>query len=92
MFGTIQQAFGLSDEAFLAGEQFGPAIGQEISRRAIISIGLATLAILAYVSVRFKLNYGIAAVAALVHDTLAPLAIYAIFRNDGLELPLSPPS
>ncbi|HHT20857.1 MAG TPA: protein translocase subunit SecD [Tissierellia bacterium] len=81
LFGTIQQAFGLSDEAFLAGEQFGPAIGQEISRRAIISIGLATLAILAYVSVRFKLNYGIAAVAALVHDTLALLAIYAIFRT-----------
>ena len=81
IFSTIQKEFGLSDDAFLAGEQFGPAIGQEISRRAIISISLATLAILAYVSIRFKFNYGIAAVAALVHDTLALLAIYAIFRT-----------
>lgn len=81
LFQLFQEKYGLTDSAFLAGEQFGPAIGQEISRRATISIVLATLAILAYVSIRFKLNYGLAAVAALVHDTLALLAIYAIFRT-----------
>lgn len=81
LFQLFQEKYNLTDSAFLAGEQFGPAIGQEISRRATISIVLATLAILGYVSFRFKLNYGLAAVAALVHDTLALLAIYAIFRT-----------
>lgn len=81
IFADLQAKYGLTDEAFLSGEQFGPAIGQEISRRAIISVVLATIAILIYVSFRFKLNYGIAAVVALIHDTLALLAIYAIFRT-----------
>lgn len=81
IFEKLQGEYGLTDDALLAGEQFGPAIGQEISRRAIISIVLATIAILVYVSLRFKLNYGIAAVVALVHDTLALLAIYAIFQT-----------
>lgn len=81
VFGLIQTEYGLTDDAFMAGEQFGPAIGREISQRAIISILIATAAMLAYISIRFKFNYGIAAVIALVHDTLALLAIYAIFRT-----------
>lgn len=78
----IQAEYQLQGQPVLASEQFGPAIGQEISRRAIISVVLATLAILIYVWIRFKLNYGIAAVTALVHDTLALLTVYAIFRTN----------
>lgn len=80
VFSTLRERYGLQETAFLGGEQFGPAIGQEISNRAIVSIALATIAILAYVTLRFKFLYGVSAIVALVHDTLMLLVIYLVFR------------
>lgn len=80
VFSTLRERYGLQETAFLGGEQFGPAVGQEISNRAIVSIALATIAILAYVTLRFKFLYGVSAIVALVHDTLMLLVIYLVFR------------
>lgn len=80
VFSTLRERYELQESAFLGGEQFGPAVGQEISNRAIVSIALATIAILAYVTLRFKFLYGVSAIVALVHDTLMLLVIYLVFR------------
>jgi len=40
---------------------------------------VALLALLVYISVRFRFKYGLAAVLALVHDVLVTVAIFAIF-------------
>lgn len=80
VFNTLKDKYSLADDAFLGGEQFGPSVGQEISNRAVISIALATIAILGYVSLRFKFRYGVSAIVALVHDTLMLLVIYLVFR------------
>ncbi len=50
---------------------------------AMKSIGWAIIAIIIYISVRFKWSYSIAAIIALVHDSLLVYALFAIF---GLEV------
>ena len=57
-----------------------PVIGQELVRNAVIISVLAWIGILIYVSVRFKWDYALSAIVALIHDVLIILAFCAIFR------------
>jgi len=80
IFSVFQEKYNLTDDDFVQAEQFGPAIGREIQKRALVSILISTLCILIYVSFRFELKFGIAAIIALIHDVLVVLAIFSIFR------------
>ncbi len=54
--------------------QFDPAVGAEQKTRALIAIVLSLFAIVTYIWVRFgDVRYGIAAIAALVHDVCITL-------------------
>ncbi len=55
-----------------------PVVGQELVKNAFLMSILSWLAILVYISVRFKWDYAIAAIVALVHDVLIILAVFAI--------------
>ncbi len=57
-----------------------PIVGQELIRNAIIISILAWIGVLIYISVRFKWDYAISGIVALVHDVLIILAFCAIFR------------
>ena len=57
-----------------------PVIGQELVRNAVIISILAWIGILIYVTVRFKWDYALSAIVALIHDVLIILAFCAIFR------------
>lgn len=59
-----------------------PVVGKELIKNAIIMSILAWLVILAYVSIRFKWDYAISGIVALVHDVLIILAVFAIFRME----------
>lgn len=67
-------------------ENIGPTIGQEITNKAMIAIGLASLAIVLYISFTFRkvpkpqssYRFGIAAVLALLHDILIVVGVFAI--------------
>lgn len=61
-------------------EKFGATMGGEIKNKAILSMLIATVLMLAYITWRFELNFGIAAIVALVHDILIMFAVYSIFR------------
>ena len=80
IFKVFKEKYNLTDEDLVQAEQFGPAIGREIQNRAMISILISAIGILLYVSFRFELKFGIAAIIALIHDILVVLAIYIIFR------------
>ncbi|MDR7856427.1 protein translocase subunit SecF [Tissierella sp.] len=58
----------------------GPSMGKEIKNKAIISIALAILGMLVYITFRFEFYFGVAAIVALLHDMLIMLAVYSIFR------------
>lgn len=55
-------------------------VKQELTKNAIYSVILAAIGILIYVSFRFKFNYAVAAVIALVHDVVIIILFFCIFR------------
>lgn len=57
-----------------------PIVGQELIRNAVIISVLAWIGVLIYISVRFKWDYALSGIVALVHDVLIILAFCAIFR------------
>jgi preprotein translocase SecF subunit len=68
------------DRSNFQSEKFGPFMGKEIRNKALLSILIATILMLIYISWRFEFNFGLAAIIALVHDVLIMVAVYSIFR------------
>lgn len=58
-------------------QRIGASLGQELRDKAILAFGLALLAQLIYLAVRFKWTFGVAAVIAMFHDVLLVLGIFA---------------
>jgi preprotein translocase subunit SecF len=61
----------------------GPTVGTELQGRAVVAVGLASLAILLYLTLVFRrvpnsFRYGITAIIAVLHDVLVVLGIFAI--------------
>jgi len=80
IFNAFKEEYNLEEDAFIQAQTFGPAIGDEIRRKAIISILIAAIGMLLYITFRFELKFGISAIVALVHDVLIALAVYALLR------------
>lgn len=80
LFGELSSKYNLTKADLVKSEQFGPSIGKEIKSKALISVIIATLAMLVYISFRFKLDFGVAAIIALVHDVFIVVAVYSIFK------------
>ncbi|MDE6475884.1 MAG: protein translocase subunit SecD [Erysipelotrichaceae bacterium] len=57
-----------------------PVVGQELIRNAVLISVLAWVGVLIYISIRFKWDYAISGIVALIHDVLIILAFCAIFR------------
>lgn len=55
-------------------------VKQELTKNAIYSIILASIGILIYVNFRFKFNYAISAIIALVHDVAIIIFFFCIFE------------
>jgi SecD/SecF fusion protein len=65
------------DTEVLRDEFVGPTIGDELRRKAIVALGLALTAQLVYLAVRFRWTFGAAAVAAMFHDVVILLGVFA---------------
>jgi preprotein translocase subunit SecF len=73
---------GLRDAPFKVArrEAISAKVGEELSRNAIIAMLLVSLATLIYLAFRFEWRFGVAAVAATLHDTLVTLAFIKIMH------------
>lgn len=81
LFEKFKEKYSLDEASDLVNsEHFGAVVGKEIQRSAVLSIIIATVCMLIYITFRFQLSYGIAAILALVHDVLMVVAFYSIFR------------
>lgn len=56
----------------------GPAIGRRLQRDAIQAVTFAMLFIVAYLWFRFELRFAVGAAAALIHDVLVTVGIFAL--------------
>jgi len=70
-------------------ETVGPTIGTELTRKAIISVLLASLFIILYIAWSFRnipkpyasWKFGVSAVAALLHDAFVVLGLFSLFGH-----------
>jgi preprotein translocase subunit SecF len=80
----------ITDNPFtvLKEDRVGPKIGAELKRDAVLAIFFALIAILIYLGFRFKFIFAFGAVAALFHDVLITLGLFAILYGliPGLNL------
>lgn len=61
-------------------ELVGPTIGNELTRKAILALAIASVLMLIYITVRFQLYFGIASIIALVHDALIVMSVFTLFQ------------
>ena len=61
----------------LRDEFIGPTIGAELRRKALIALGIALVAQLGYLAIRFRWTFGAAAVVAMFHDVVILLGLFA---------------
>ena len=55
-------------------------VKEELTKNAVISVLLAMIGIIIYISLRFKFSYAVASVVALFHDVLVIFALFSIFH------------
>lgn len=80
IFNKMKNEFSLSDDALRAQDQFGSTVGKEMQKKAFLSVALASIGMLIYITLRFEITFGISSIVALIHDVLILLSVYAIFR------------
>ncbi len=61
-------------------ETIGPTVGKELAMQSLIALLLAFTGIMVYVSFRFEWRFGLASIAALIHDVAIMITAYAVFR------------
>ena len=67
-------------------EIVGPKVSGELIQRGLIAVGLAVLAVLFYIWLRFEWQFSVGAVVALVHDVALTIGIFSLLQ---LEFNLS---
>ncbi|HEY0590127.1 MAG TPA: protein translocase subunit SecF [Thermoanaerobaculia bacterium] len=77
----LRERVALGKFNLLNAETVGPQVGKELQQKAFWAIVLSTLAMGAYIAVRFDLKFGVAGVLILVHDSLVTLAFLAMING-----------
>ena len=80
---TIAGSNIITEEVF---ESIGPTIGNELKQKSIQAVGAVLIAIILYIAWAFRKvsepvaswKYGVAAVAALLHDVVIPTGIFVL--------------
>jgi preprotein translocase subunit SecF len=71
----------------LSRETVGPQVGADLRRKAVQATIWSLLGMLVYIALRFKLEYGVAAIFTLFQDVLITLTVYS-FTNREINLPI----
>lgn len=77
---ALDKAFGKVEDR--RTEIVGPVIGREILTKAFWALAIASVGILGYVAWRFEPRSGVTAVAALIHDVLVVLGLFALVGRE----------
>jgi preprotein translocase subunit SecF len=80
---TLRSDFPIVD---ISRRLIGQQVSKELAQKGWQSILLALVAILVYISWRFRLRYAVGAVVAILHDVIIALGVFALF---GVEVNLA---
>ncbi len=65
---------------FAAVESVGPKVSQELVWQALLAVAAGALGILVYVWLRFEWQFAVGCVAALIHDVIVTVGVFALFQ------------
>ncbi|MBQ8193062.1 MAG: protein translocase subunit SecD [Bacilli bacterium] len=72
----IEEEYNTSTDIFVVSDM----VKKELIKNAIFALILASIGIVIYVSFRFKFNYAVAGIIALIHDVLITIIFFGIFK------------
>lgn len=73
---TAAQNLGLTSDNYTV-TTIGPDWGSDVTRSSAFAFGIAIVLIIAFVSVRYEFKMSLTAIAALLHDLIVTLGVYA---------------
>lgn len=62
--------------------EIGPTIGRKLQQDAMIAVFISFVGIIAYIAVRFRFVFGVAAALATFHDVLAVLGVFFLLDKE----------
>jgi preprotein translocase subunit SecF len=77
---TLMEAFKAKEGPFTADsfQSVGPTIGKELLTNALMALLITILGIVGYISYRYQLDFALCGIAALLHDVLFLVGVFAI--------------
>lgn len=75
---NLEEDFYLSPFVIKSREMISPSIGAELITDAALAILLSMIGILAYLYVRFELNYSFGAIGAIIHDVIVTVGLLTL--------------
>jgi preprotein translocase subunit SecF len=70
--------YGGIDVKAISVSEVGPSWGEKVSSQALLALGLFFVAIALYLSIRFEFKMAMAAIAAVIHDIIITVGVYAV--------------
>src|SRR5256714_5037064 len=67
-------------------ERVGALVGGELAKSSLVALGLGTLVVLIFVTLRFELSFAVGAIVALFHDVVITVGVFSLL---GRELTLT---
>jgi preprotein translocase subunit SecF len=86
MFDALNRAAGGPAELRRV-EYVGPQMGEELTEDGGLAVLYSMIGILIYVALRFEWRFAVASVAALIHDVIITLGVFALFQVE-FDLPV----
>lgn len=75
-----EKYFGDTYEASTDVGVISNVVKQELVKNAILSVILAAIGIVIYISLRFKFSYGVSSILTLLLDVLVMISVFSLFR------------
>lgn len=79
---ALSSRFQPADYDVVRTEQVGAKVGNELQWRALLAIVLSFVTTMIYLWFRFEWRFGVAAIAATLHDILITLGFLAVIRSE----------
>lgn len=76
---ALQTAFPNADITEVSRNVIGASVSSEIVYNAILSVVLASLAIMLYVAIRFEWGFAMGALVSTIHDILISIGLFVLF-------------
>jgi preprotein translocase subunit SecF len=84
---ALRKAQGADAFAVRSQSYIGPTVGKELVKKALGAVIGSMAGMLVYIWIRFEFQWGLAAVVALVHDTIITLGLFSLFGYE-MSLPV----